>query len=148
MSICRFADIIHISCKASASNDPQADIAPYVAQLFPVDADRDCIVWSMHYTIPSCGQCGQSATASEASGIHYVCGPHFELDYEASLREARELFGKLYDTEEFLPRAPDPDDIIIAGSDEDEESAANVIETKVDDACDKDVDTAESDDKI
>lgn len=75
----------------------------------------------MYFNIPACAHCstGASTPSPAASGVHYLCGPHFELDYDRSIEEARRLFGELYADEEFLPRAPDPEEIIVAGSAED-----------------------------
>lgn len=116
-----------MSCRASDKNDPATDLAPYVAQIFSAADATDAVVFSAFFSIPACGQCvgGEQPPASPSSdGVHCVCGPYFELDYDRSIDEARTLFGKLYESEEFLPRAPDPEEIIVAGSDEDAAAAA------------------------
>lgn len=127
------ADLIHLIANA-AGDDPEADLAPYVAQLFGDDVDADeAIVWRLFFSQPACTQCNRSATEPLTEGVHYVCGPHFELDYDRSIEQARELFGRLYDGAEFLPRAPDPDEIIVAGSEEDDEREATAESVTVDD---------------
>lgn len=94
----------------------------------------------MFFTIPACAHCitGASTASPASSGVHYLCGPHFELDYDRSIEEARRLFGELYADAEFLPRAPDPEEIIVAGSEEDSDALDVVaIETSVEAAlCD------------
>lgn len=45
-------------------------------------------------------------------------GPDFALDYDGSIAEAKEMFLTLYPDEEFLPRAPEPEEIIMDGYDD------------------------------
>ncbi|XP_035222226.1 rab proteins geranylgeranyltransferase component A 2-like isoform X3 [Stegodyphus dumicola] len=45
--------------------------------------------------------------------IFLTSSPDVQLDYEHSVKEAREIFNKICPGEEFLPRAPDPEDILI-----------------------------------
>lgn len=67
----------------------------------------------MYFNIPSCVQCTDSVKIPK--NCYVACGPYFELDYDESIRQARNLFKQIYETEEFLPRAPDPEEIIIEG---------------------------------
>lgn len=48
-------------------------------------------------------------------GIHVAGGPAFALDYDSYIAEAKEMFVKLYPDEEFLPRAPEPEEIVMEG---------------------------------
>ncbi len=61
-----------------------------------------------------------------STNVFCCSGPRFELDYDASVAEARRVFGRMYPGEEFLPRAPEPDEIIVGGGDDErhEEDAA------------------------
>lgn len=47
------------------------------------------------------------------AGLFVTSSPDVDLDYELAVKEAREIFEKMYPGEEFLPRAPDPEDILI-----------------------------------
>lgn len=49
------------------------------------------------------------------SNCYITCGPYFELDFDESIRQAKKIFAQIYEEEEFLPRAPDPEEIIIEG---------------------------------
>lgn len=68
----------------------------------------------MYFNIPACPQC-TDPTINLPSNCYVACGPYFELDYDESIRHARHLFKQMYENEEFLPRAPDPEEIIIEG---------------------------------
>lgn len=151
----KLADIVHLSCTASDTNDPEADLTPYVAQLFPDNvaghptANVDDIACSVYFTIPTCGHCcdesedsvvdANELVANNADGIHYACGPHAELDYERSIGEARRLFGRLFADEEFLPRAPDPDEIVAPSDEDNDETGTKLLqgaaEIHIDDGC-------------
>lgn len=52
-----------------------------------------------------------------ATPIFCTSTPYYELDYDKSITSAREIFAKLYADAEFLPRAPDPEEIVIEGED-------------------------------
>lgn len=58
------------------------------------------------------------ASFQVSDGIHLAGGPAFALDYDSSIAEAKEMFQKLYPEEEFLPRAPEPEEIIMEGYDD------------------------------
>lgn len=67
----------------------------------------------MYFNIPSCAQCTESVKIP--SNCYVACGPYFELDYDESIRHAKHIFKRIYENDEFLPRAPDPEEIIIEG---------------------------------
>lgn len=101
---------MHVTCRAR-SDAPKSDIEPYEQLLFN---DSDDVLWSMYFNIPSCRQCIDSVKLPTNTFV--ACGPYFELDYDESIGVAKKLFTQIYGTdEEFLPRAPDPEEIIIEG---------------------------------
>lgn len=57
----------------------------------------------------------QHSPGTNSANIHIACGPFFELDYDESIRRAKSMFNEIYPNDEFLPRAPDPEEIIIEG---------------------------------
>lgn len=111
------------------------DLTEYTNQIFKKfqstesDADKSQpkILWSMTFNIPTCKKC-EHASETPINGLHLTCGPHFELDYDQSIAEASDLFKKIYPEDEFLPRAPDPEEIII-GDDSETNDAAQTIES-------------------
>lgn len=68
----------------------------------------------MYFNIPQCMKCQHSSGANSAN-VHIACGPFFELDYDESIQRAKAMFLEIYPNDEFLPRAPDPEEIIIEG---------------------------------
>lgn len=40
-----------------------------------------------------------------------------ELDYDESIRQSRLLYSKIYPEDEFLPKAPEPEEIVIGDED-------------------------------
>lgn len=68
----------------------------------------------MYFNIPQCLKC-QHSDGENRANVHIACGPFFELDYDESIRQAKLMFNEIYPNDEFLPRAPDPEEIIIEG---------------------------------
>uniref|UniRef100_A0A1L8DLH9 Rab proteins geranylgeranyltransferase component A n=1 Tax=Nyssomyia neivai TaxID=330878 RepID=A0A1L8DLH9_9DIPT len=104
--------VIHITCDADI--DPRLDLQPYVDQILTTaDGDEDekpHILYSLYFTIPQCFKCDNYDKLPD--GIHLACGPYLELDYDTSINQGRELFHKIYPDEEFLPRCPEPEEIV------------------------------------
>lgn len=102
------------------------DLKEYTNQVFKTtdgaESEPTTILWSMTFNIPTCTKCDH-ASETPIAGLHLACGPHFELDYDRSIDEASALFKKIYPNDEFLPRAPDPEEIIIG----DEETAVDAV---------------------
>ncbi len=68
-----------------------------------------------------------SASSDDDQGAEnaFVCSsPRFELDYDAALAGAEAMFATMFPGEEFLPRAPEPEEIIIGGEEEEEGKGA------------------------
>lgn len=56
---------------------------------------------------------GASLNENCPPGLILVSSPGPYLDYEHPVNEAREVFRRMYPDEEFLPRAPDPEEILL-----------------------------------
>lgn len=80
------------------------------------DDTKPIILYSSFFEIPSSAK---SADASSTqSGPIYTCsGPFMELDYDESIRQTKLLYEKMYPGDEFLPKAPEPEEIIIGDED-------------------------------
>lgn len=125
--------LLHVTAK-SVSGDPKADLEPYVSQILskeylkpetppeeedePLENTVSTILYELYFNIPSCITCEQSSLGSLPKGVHLACGPLYELDYDESISRARTIFKDIYPDEEFLPRAPDPEEIIIGDEDQ------------------------------
>uniref|UniRef100_A0A2M4AFS0 Rab proteins geranylgeranyltransferase component A n=1 Tax=Anopheles triannulatus TaxID=58253 RepID=A0A2M4AFS0_9DIPT len=143
--------LIHITAVAVSEN-PEADLKPYVSQIlsktYPqttvesrnteVQDEADTtesesvkpenttstILYEAYFNIPTCDVCGADGGVSLPTGIHVTCGPFHELDYDLSIQQAKRVFNDIYPGEEFLPRAPDPEEIIIGEEEPVPDSAA------------------------
>lgn len=132
--------LIHVTARA-ISDDPQADLEPYVTQILsrevpkptPTPAEGEIfentqentvstILYQLYFTIPACVSCNHGHPSPKLPrGLHLACSPLLELDYDESIARAQTIFKDIYPEEEFLPRAPDPEQIII-GDEEDQQS--------------------------
>ena len=64
------------------------------------------------------------------ANIDLVSGPSFELDYDVAIGNARRVFADMFGTDaEFLPRAPDPEEIVIGGGESYEDNVQESAET-------------------
>lgn len=92
------------------SEDPATDLALFTSQLF--DHSNAQIIFSSYFTIAA-----QSNKSAAAEHIYYTDPPTYELDYDAAIANARHIFGQLFADADFLPRAPDPEEIVVDGED-------------------------------
>lgn len=123
-----FPDLVHITCRGR-SDSPKSDIEPYEQLLFNEDESHE-VLWSMYFNIPTCVQCADSIKLP--LNCHVACGPFFELDYDESIQQAKQLFTQIFENEEFLPRAPDPEEIIIEGDNPTDPLPSMVAELNLD----------------
>ena len=52
-------------------------------------------------------------------------GPVAELDFDIAIEQAREIYKRMFPGEDFLPRAPDPEEIILGGEEGEEKDNVN-----------------------
>lgn len=80
-----------------------------------VDDAKPTIIYSSYFEIPSSKR---EATAEDETGpIFTACGPFMELDYDESIRRSKLLYEKMYPGDDFLPKAPEPEEIIVGDED-------------------------------
>ena len=85
------------------------------------DDTKPTLLYSLYFNIP----CGDTSSASDPQ-INYACGPSFEVDYDDTIRQSKLLFEKIYPNEDFLPRAPEPEEIIIGEESEGDVGVINL----------------------
>ena len=91
-----------------------SDLPPFAGtQVKSLLSDSDTLLWSLDFSIKS-GQVGPDID-KHISNIHFCNGPYYELDYDLTIDHAKMICKQIYPDDEFLPRAPDPDEIIIGG---------------------------------
>ncbi|XP_050305481.1 rab proteins geranylgeranyltransferase component A 1 [Anthonomus grandis grandis] len=104
--------LVHMSCKQITK--PKEDFAHVVACLFTEDEGSPKVLWSSYFTLPESSNDLMSDEFKEFPENVFLCpGPDVDLDYDSSIKKAKMIFESLYPGEEFLPRAPDPEEIII-----------------------------------
>lgn len=104
-------DLTHLTCETIV--DAETDLKPYINKIF-IEEDNPNIIWSLYFNIPSCVKC-DNPEMLPADGVSLCCCPFFELDFDQSIQQAKDIFKNIYPDEEFLPRAPDPEEIVIEG---------------------------------
>ncbi|XP_043243163.1 rab proteins geranylgeranyltransferase component A 2-like isoform X1 [Amphibalanus amphitrite] len=114
--------VIHLTCAARRS--AEEDLAPAVARLqqlavasqddpdespAPQTARPIRVLYSLYFS----RRCGRGASAEELpENVAFCSGPDDAIGFDAAVQEARDLFTAHFPGEEFLPRAPDPEEII------------------------------------
>jgi len=71
-----------------------------------------------------------SNCSTTLSNAFIAAGPRHELDLTLAIEAARSVHKKLYPEEDFLPRAPDPEEILIGGEGESDEAKGNDTKSK------------------
>lgn len=69
------------------------------------------LLWSLYFNCPETSECDLSADVPE--NVYLCSGPDLDLDFEFAVKQAKEIFTKMYPDCEFLPRAPDPEEIVL-----------------------------------
>ncbi|XP_011501244.1 PREDICTED: rab proteins geranylgeranyltransferase component A 1 isoform X1 [Ceratosolen solmsi marchali] len=70
------------------------------------------VLWSLYLNLPASDI---KLNESAPSNIHLCSGPDLDLDFDFAVNQAKEIFKAMYPSEDFLPRAPDPEEIILEG---------------------------------
>lgn len=102
-------NIVYLWTQAS-SEEPQSDLRETVSRLYPGNKS-ECIVWQFYYHQLTTTQ-KRLRYDERITGLHITCPPSSDIDYEDSISEAQQLFHRMFPGEDFLPRAPDPEEII------------------------------------
>jgi hypothetical protein len=121
-SFLSFSDLTHLSIarQDSAKKDLQSFVETFFKEDFnPESGDDDAkptIIFSSYFEIPSSSK-DVNASDTQSGPIYTCCGPFMELDYDESIRQTKLLYEKMYPGDEFLPKAPEPEEIIIGDED-------------------------------
>ena len=82
-----------------------------------VPEQPDHTLWSLRYQMRSV-EVTAPVTSEVASNVRVCSDPRFELDYDLAIDSARKIFASIYPEDEFLPRAPEPEEIVLPGGEE------------------------------
>ncbi|KAL0273377.1 UNVERIFIED_CONTAM: hypothetical protein PYX00_006058 [Menopon gallinae] len=112
--------VVHMT--TVATRDAAADLSHVIDALFDresTDSEKPKILWSVTWNATE-----DVSIESKLDNVKICSGPTTELDFNFSIDEARRLFKEICPDEEFLPRAPDPDEIILPCDETAEERTA------------------------
>ncbi|XP_070498975.1 rab proteins geranylgeranyltransferase component A [Chironomus tepperi] len=119
--------LVHLS--TPFKKEAQEDLKDFIDTFFREDYSSEddtkpTVIYSAYFEIPSSIK-GHNYVDSQNGPIFYCCGPFAELDYDESIRQSRLLYAKMYPEDEFLPKAPEPEEIII-GDEDDTNASVNL----------------------
>ena len=109
-----------------------------------VPEQPDQTLWSLRYQMRSVEV--TAATSEVASNVRVCSDPRFELDYDLAIDSARQIFASIYPDDEFLPRAPEPEEIVLPGGEE-PQTEDKPEESAEDNAREGEADIKQEDDK-
>lgn len=99
--------LVYLWTQAFHEDDPERNLRQTVDKIFL--QTKESIIWSFYY-MQANGNQGQ--TTRGVDGLHVTSPPCGDIDYNQNIEEAREIFKKLCPDDEFLPRAPEPEEIM------------------------------------
>ncbi|EFA02190.1 rab proteins geranylgeranyltransferase component A 1 [Tribolium castaneum] len=97
---------------------PQNDFKHIIGNLF--GPEKANILWSCYFSIPDSNDL--DLTVETPKNVTLCPGPDLDLDYDDAVRKAKAMFTDIFPDCEFLPRAPDPEEIIIEGETSDQDN--------------------------
>uniref|UniRef100_A0A8D8Y315 Rab proteins geranylgeranyltransferase component A n=3 Tax=Cacopsylla melanoneura TaxID=428564 RepID=A0A8D8Y315_9HEMI len=111
--------VVHMTCKQelTAKEDLKTTVekllncAPYDGVTKTDGSDtRAQVLYALYFNVPDTSHCDLSSSVPQ--NVHLCSGPDLDLDFDFAVNQAKEIFTKMYPGEEFLPRAPDADEIV------------------------------------
>lgn len=107
--------VVHLTCP-SVQETAEQDLAPAVKMLFDTspegeDKSKPKALHILYFNVEDTTQAPLNENCPP--GLILVSSPGPYLDYEHPVNEAKEVFHRMYPNEEFLPRAPDPEEILL-----------------------------------
>ncbi|XP_078601870.1 rab proteins geranylgeranyltransferase component A 2-like isoform X2 [Branchiostoma floridae x Branchiostoma japonicum] len=115
--------VVHLTSQGTGS--AKADLQSAAEKLFqPLDGDADTesdrpkVLWCVYFNQLDTTDCDPSSLYTGLpENIVVTSGPGVDLGYEQAVQQARSLFEQMCPGEEFLPAAPNPEDIIYEDDD-------------------------------
>ncbi|XP_033743343.1 rab proteins geranylgeranyltransferase component A 2-like [Pecten maximus] len=115
---------VHMTRSGSGEVHPREDLENVTQKLFdPTDDDKPNVLWSMYFSQTYYEDLKRGESTPD--NIILLPGPGPEIDLNDVVTRTREIFADIMPDEEFLPRPPNPEDIIYV-----DENEATVGENK------------------
>ncbi|XP_072040007.1 rab proteins geranylgeranyltransferase component A 2-like isoform X2 [Amphiura filiformis] len=111
--------LVHLTCKGRQSANEDLQYA--IQQLFQpltqdeedLDSEKPKVLWSLFFNQLDASDCDDAIlTEGLPTNAMVTAGPGDSVGFEHAVTQARHLFERICPGEEFLPPAPDPEDII------------------------------------
>lgn len=118
--------LVHMTTKMT--KDASSDLKHVTDALFKTaeESEKPIILRSLTWNVSR----GNNKTNENCPDNVKICnGPDLDLDFDFSIEQAKTIFRELSD-EEFLPRAPDPDEIILDEIDNNTVLTAETVESE------------------
>merc|ERR1712126_532105 len=110
MATPRGLHLVHVS---ASGTDIDLDVAMRVKNI----VSDESLLYSLSFTQSSGDHNGETGPGS---CIWSAAGPQHELDFDLAIENAKSIFSGMFPGEEFLPRAPDPEEIVFGDDDNNE----------------------------
>ncbi|XP_076274633.1 rab escort protein [Rhynchophorus ferrugineus] len=117
--------LVHLTAKQTTT--PQEDFKHIIDNLFQFndqsteDIRKPKILWSCYFSLPETNSSDLKGT-NHPPNLFVADGPDLDLDYDLTIKKAKDIFKQIYPDDEFLPRAPDPEEIIFGGEENEKEN--------------------------
>ena len=102
----------------SREKNGENDLQESFSTVMPSTEDK--LLWTLDFKVFTENL---EALEKTTGSLFLTSGPHFELDYDLTIEKAREMFNGMFPEEPFLPRAPDPEEIILGEPEESKDSS-------------------------
>lgn len=111
--------IVHFFMRQKKS--PEEDLKEFIDMLLVNKEKGPKILWSLYLSVPDSNDLDLCKNTPKNL---FICpGPDLDLDYDQSIKKAKAIFTAMYPSDEFLPRAPDPEEIILGDDGDESESS-------------------------
>ncbi|KAK3857778.1 hypothetical protein Pcinc_035987, partial [Petrolisthes cinctipes] len=97
---------LQLSC---LGKEAEVDLAGAVRKLVE-HPGGPTLLWSLYFNQVDVSGC--DLVSCSPTNLYLCPGPDSSLDYDAAITQARTIFFSMFPDETFLPRAPDPDEIV------------------------------------
>ncbi|XP_030856376.1 rab proteins geranylgeranyltransferase component A 2 isoform X1 [Strongylocentrotus purpuratus] len=120
--------IVHLTAKANSKGVSAKDDLQHTVQTFFQVASKDCkptepdtdqphILWSVYFSQEDVTDIEDDVLKGTLPGnVHVTSGAGGSIGFDHAVSQAKKIFEKLCPGEEFLPPAPDPEDLVFEDS--------------------------------
>ncbi|XP_060596354.1 rab proteins geranylgeranyltransferase component A-like [Ruditapes philippinarum] len=121
--------VYHLSRKSKDDVLPKDDLNFAINTLFSHEENKHenkpAMIWSLYFTQTDMSEVQGSSIIPD--NVILMSGPGIEIDIDTPVLQARKVFKKILPDEEFLPKAPNPEDIIYVDDSEAQIADGNTL---------------------